>query len=83
MGRIDDLDRITVHPDICCGEPCIRNTRITLGCVWKLLLNPKYKNTEQILAAYPELELEDLKQVLAYKCLRLKAIQAIDLAFKK
>lgn len=58
------LDRITVNPDICMGQPTIRGMRITVAFVLKLLASGQ--TYEEILDAYPELEKEDLKQAMEY-----------------
>jgi uncharacterized protein (DUF433 family) len=58
------LDRITVNPEICLGQPAIRDTRITVGVVLKML--GAGKTTAQVLEAYPELEREDVQQAILY-----------------
>lgn len=58
------LDRITVHPDVCMGQPTIRGMRITVAFVLKLLASGM--SHAEILAAYPELEEPDLHQAIEY-----------------
>ena len=58
----DKLDRITIDPEICLGQPTIRGTRITVSVVLKMLANDK--SIEEVLDAYPELEAEDLNQAI-------------------
>lgn len=58
------LDRITVDPEICMGQPTIRGMRITVAFVLKLMASGM--NHQQILNSYPELEEEDLKQAIQY-----------------
>ncbi len=58
------LDRITVNPEVCLGQPTIRGMRITVSFVLKLLASGQ--SQEEILEAYPELEKEDLKQAIEY-----------------
>ncbi len=58
------LDRISVDPKICMGQPIIRGLRLTVALVLKLMASGM--SQAEILAAYPELEAEDLQQVLAY-----------------
>ncbi len=58
------LDRITVNPDICNGQPTIRGMRITVAFVLKLLASGM--THEDILNAYPELEKEDILQCIEY-----------------
>ena len=61
---IIELDRITVNPQICLGQPMIRGMRITVGFVLKLLASQL--SIQEILEAYPELEEEDTRQALNY-----------------
>jgi uncharacterized protein (DUF433 family) len=58
------LDRITINPDVCLGQPTIRGMRITVSLLLKLVSNGMSK--EEIMAAYPELEKEDIVQALKY-----------------
>ena len=58
------LDRITINPDVCLGQPTIREMRITVSLILKLVSNGM--STNEILAAYPELEKEDVAQALKY-----------------
>ena len=58
------LDRITVNPNVCLGQPTIRGMRITVGFVLKLLASNL--SVQEVLAAYPELEDEDIRQALNY-----------------
>ncbi|GAX36932.1 DUF433 domain-containing protein [Nodularia sp. NIES-3585] len=58
------LDRITVNPNVCLGQPTIRGMRITVGFILKLLASNL--SVQEVLAAYPELEDEDIRQVLNY-----------------
>lgn len=58
------LDRITVNPNRCLGQPTIRGMRITVGFVLKLLASNL--SIPEILEAYSELEEEDIRQALNY-----------------
>ena len=58
------LDRITVNPAVCQGQPTIRGTRITVGVVLKMLAGGA--TVEEVLEAYPELEDEDVRQAMRY-----------------
>jgi uncharacterized protein (DUF433 family) len=62
-GGMEPLDRITVDPRICMGQPTIRGMRITVSVIVKMLAAGR--STSEILEAYPELE-EDVDQVLKY-----------------
>jgi uncharacterized protein (DUF433 family) len=59
-----ELDRITIDPEICLGQPTIRGMRITVSVILKLVANQM--TTQEILKAYPELEEEDIIQALKY-----------------
>lgn len=61
---ISKLDRITVNPNVCLGQPTIRGMRITVGFILKLLASQL--SIQEILEAYPELEAEDIRQALNY-----------------
>jgi uncharacterized protein (DUF433 family) len=61
MGR---LDRITVDPNICLGQPTVRGTRITVSVILKMLANDN--SIEDVIEAYPELEVEDVRQAMKY-----------------
>ena len=58
------LDRITIDPAVCLGQPTIRGLRITVPFVVRLVAGGM--TWAEILAAYPELEDEDVAQALQY-----------------
>ena len=58
------LDRITRKADVMGGKPCIRGMRVTVGTIVGLIAAGR--SHVEILAAYPYLEPEDLRQALAY-----------------
>lgn len=62
--KVKGLDRITVDPDVLGGKPCIRGLRISVALILNLLANGM--SPEEILQAYPYLELEDIRQALRY-----------------
>ena len=59
-----ELDRITFNPRIMAGQACIRGMRIPVSLVINLVANGK--PTKEILAEYPDLEPEDIRQCLLY-----------------
>lgn len=61
---MNELDRITVDPEICLGQPTIRGMRITVSIILKQIASGM--TTKEILKAYPELEVEDIKQAIKY-----------------
>ena len=58
------LNRIKIDPNICEGKPTIRNVRITVDFVLKLL-GDGY-TADEIVEIYPELEKEDIYQAAKY-----------------
>ena len=54
------LDRITMDPTVMGGKPCIRGMRVTVGTVVGLMAAGKA--IEEVLAAYPYIEREDVLQ---------------------
>jgi uncharacterized protein (DUF433 family) len=58
------LDRITFDPQIMGGRACIRGMRITVALVVNLLAGGL--TTPEIIAQYPYLEPEDIRQSLLY-----------------
>lgn len=58
------LDRITIDPGICLGQPTIRGMRITVSLILKQVAGGM--SIDEILTAYPELEKEDIVQALKY-----------------
>jgi len=63
-GEMEKLDRITVNPDVCLGQPTIRGMRITVSVILKMLASGR--SVQEVLEAYPELEAEDVQQAIKY-----------------
>jgi uncharacterized protein (DUF433 family) len=61
---MEKLDRITINSNVCLGQPTIRNMRITVSFILKLLATTQ--SVEAVLESYPELEAEDIQQALQY-----------------
>lgn len=61
---MDKLDRITVDPMVCLGQPVIRGMRIPVSTVLRMLGTGH--SSAKVLEAYPELEEEDVRQALQY-----------------
>ena len=58
------MNRITVNANQCGGKPCIRGMRIRAKDVLDMLAEGA--KPEEILADFPDLELEDLRACIAY-----------------
>ena len=61
---MEKLDRITVDVARMNGEPCIRDLRLTVRRVLEALAT--YPDRAELKREYPELEDEDIRQVLAF-----------------
>lgn len=59
-----DFDRITIDADKMGGVACICGLRIPVATVLGLLADGMSR--EEVLEAYPDLEAEDIHQVLSY-----------------
>lgn len=62
--------RITVDPEQMGGEPCIRSLRIPVATVLGMMADGM--SEKEILAAYPDLEAEDLHEALRYAAVALQ-----------
>lgn len=58
------LERITIDPEVCKGQPTIRGLRIPVSVILKMLASGH--TTEDVLEAYPELEEQDVQQAMRY-----------------
>jgi uncharacterized protein (DUF433 family) len=58
------LDRITQDPAVMGGKPCIRGMRVTVGMIVGQI--GAVHTIEEVLGDYPNLEREDILQVLGY-----------------
>ncbi len=61
---MNKLDRITIKPDLCLGQPTIRGMRITVSVILKML--GAGNSIADVLMAYPELDTEDVRQAIQY-----------------
>ena len=58
------LNRISVNPETCEGKPTIRNLRITVDFILRLIGDGYSAN--EIIKNYPELEKEDIYEAAKY-----------------
>ena len=58
------FSRVTVNPDQMAGVPCIRGLRIPVATVIGMVAEEM--TPSEILAAYPDLEAEDIREALRY-----------------
>jgi uncharacterized protein (DUF433 family) len=59
MQDRDLLERITLNPDVMAGKPIIQGTRLTVEYILNLLAHGA--TTEEVLAEYEGLEVEDIQ----------------------
>ena len=70
---MNELDRITIDPQVMGGRPCIRGMRLTVGTIVGLLASGHA--AEDVLRLYPYLEAEDIPQALAYAAWRAEEFE--------
>ena len=70
---MNNLSRITFNLEVMGGKPCIKGTRVTVGTIIGLMAS-QY-SLDDILKAYPYLELADLYEALAYAAWRVEEIE--------
>jgi uncharacterized protein (DUF433 family) len=61
---MEAIERITIDPKVFGGRPCIRGLRFPVSKVLDLIASGM--TTEEVLADYPYLEAEDIRQSLKY-----------------
>jgi uncharacterized protein (DUF433 family) len=63
------FDRITRDAAVCSGQPCIRGMRLTVRRVLEAMA--AYPDRAELIREYPELEADDLAQVLEFAAAHL------------
>jgi uncharacterized protein (DUF433 family) len=61
---VTNFERITVNPNQMGGVPCIRGLRIPVATVLRMLAGGM--NEQEILADYPDLQVEDVRESLRF-----------------
>jgi len=74
---VSKLTRVTISPDVCGGQPCIRGLRVRVSDILEMLAAGASR--EEILASYPYLEPDDIDAALEYAA-RLARRQVIRVA---
>jgi uncharacterized protein (DUF433 family) len=70
---MDLSKRITRDPAVMGGRPCIRGMRVTVGAIVGLLAAGRTR--EEILDAYPYLEVDDIQAALSYAAWRTEEVE--------
>jgi uncharacterized protein (DUF433 family) len=60
----EPIERISVNPQVCHGQPCIKGTRIMVWLILQYLANGD--SVDAVLEAYPNLTRADIEACLAY-----------------
>lgn len=58
------FDRITADPAVLGGQPCVRGLRLTVRRIVEAVST--YRTWDAVIAEYPELEAEDIRQALEF-----------------
>jgi uncharacterized protein (DUF433 family) len=74
--NVPGYDRITIDPNQMNGQPCVRAMRLTVRRVLEAIAT--YPDRQELLREYPELQEEDIKQVLEFAAANLSD-EALDL----
>lgn len=69
----DRLARITIEADVRFGKPCVRGTRLTVGEVLEFLATGA--SEAELLAAFPQLEHEDVLACFAFAAARERGLR--------
>lgn len=76
VTTVPGFDRITIDPGQMNGQPCVRHMRLTVRRVLEALAI--FPDRRKLFEEYPELQPEDITQVLAYAAASL-ADEVIDI----
>jgi uncharacterized protein (DUF433 family) len=61
---------ISVDPEICSGQPCIKGTRIPVYCVLEVIF--EYEDLRSATIAHPSLNIKQVKQAVYFAALMSK-----------
>lgn len=64
LGRMQQLARISMNPEVMGGKPCIRGLRVTVGMIVEAMAAGR--SIENLLADFPYVEEQDIRESLAY-----------------
>jgi uncharacterized protein (DUF433 family) len=71
------FNRITINPDVCHGQACIKGTRIPVYQIVQMLANGD--SIDGLLESYPTIKREDINECLRYAAyLAQEQISPID-----
>ena len=58
------FERISIDPEIMCGKPCVKGTRIPIYIILNLMATGY--SIEQVLITYPKLTKQDVLAAISY-----------------
>jgi len=61
---VQQLQRISINPDVMGGKPCIRGMRVTVGMIVGALAAGR--SVADLLVDFPYLEEQDIREALSY-----------------
>jgi uncharacterized protein (DUF433 family) len=61
---VQQLNRITIDPEVMGGKPCIRGMRVTVGMVVEAIAAGR--TVPELLADFPYLQEQDIREALSY-----------------
>ncbi len=64
INQMQELNRITVNPEVMGGKPCIRGMRVTVGMIVEAIAAGR--TVPELLADFPYLQEEDIREALSY-----------------
>ncbi len=64
MNRDQLLKRISIDPNVCFGQPCVRGSRVWVSLLLDFMAEGM--TPAEIVAEYPQLAIEDVLACLAY-----------------
>lgn len=68
MRPMSEFSRITIDPAVRFGRPCVKGTRISVGDVLGFLASGM--SEAEILADFPQLAADDIRECLAFASVR-------------
>ena len=71
------LERISIHPKVMAGKPVIRGTRLTVEFILNLMAHSA--TTQEIMAEYPGLTIEDIHACILFASKSLENIAFMPL----
>jgi uncharacterized protein (DUF433 family) len=72
---VEQLDRITLNPEVMGGKPCVRGVRVTVGMIVGQI--GAGRSIDDVLIDFPYLEREDVLQALRYAAWRAEEREVV------